>query len=41
MRRIEELFFYLNGAHVGETVPVKIIRGGEERQVDVAIGERP
>lgn len=40
VRHLEELMGLLSGDRVGTSVPVKIVRGGEVRNVAVTIGER-
>lgn len=40
VRQIEELMAMLSGDRVGKALPVKILRGGEVRTVNVTIGER-
>jgi S1-C subfamily serine protease len=39
--QVEHLQERLTGERVGKTVPVRIARGGEPRDIDVTVGERP
>ncbi|MGH2618834.1 MAG: S1C family serine protease, partial [Thermomicrobiales bacterium] len=39
--QVEQLQERLTGERVGKTVPVRIARGGEPREIGVTIGERP
>ena len=41
IRHHEDLLSHLGGDVVGEKTPVKIVRGGEIRTINVTIGERP
>jgi S1-C subfamily serine protease len=37
---MDSLLASLSGAHIGATVPVRIVRGGQAQEVSVTIGER-
>lgn len=40
VRHLDDLLSLLTGERIGATVPVRILRGGQVRQVSVVIGER-
>jgi len=40
VRHMDDLQALLSGSRVGQTVPVRIVRGGEVQTLDVTIGER-
>ena len=37
----EDLMLVLRPERVGSVVPVRIVRGGESRELQVTVGERP
>jgi S1-C subfamily serine protease len=37
----EDLFDLLSGDRIGRTLAVKILRGGDARDISVTVGERP
>jgi S1-C subfamily serine protease len=37
----EDLFDLLAGDRVGRTVPLRVVRGGDVRELPVTVGERP
>lgn len=39
--RIDDLMASLGGDHVGNAVPIQVVRGGELKELSVTIGERP
>jgi S1-C subfamily serine protease len=38
--QVEQLQERLTGERVGKSVPVRLVRGGEPREITVTIGER-
>ena len=40
MHHLDDLLALLSGDRVGQTVPVRIIRGGQVSEVHVVIGEQ-
>lgn len=40
VRHIDDLLSYLGGESVGESLPVKIVRGGQLQELTVTVGER-